>query len=197
MRSLLIVMLLASAAHGRQDPPPPEEPAPTEPAPATTSIEDLRKEYERIREAVFSSRARAASVGGALYSTSLELKLRYETGRSWGIRRATIRLDGANVFEDEGGQVSADQAPRFSGFVAPGKHVVTIRIEAQAKDDAKFTYATEDSFVIDAPKDRVVVVDAVASEDGDIAWTFPKKNRGTYRMRLDVNVTAREQKSAK
>jgi hypothetical protein len=123
----------------------------------------------------------------------MELRLRYDTPRAWQIRRATIRLDGANVFEDEAGAVSTDDAPRFSGFVAPGRHLVTIRIEAAAKDDARFTYTTEQTLFIDAPKDKSVFVHAVASEDGDMAYRFPRKGKGSYRLRLDVDVEAKQE----
>jgi hypothetical protein len=187
---MVVVNVVASSpTYARQDPPTTEEATPSAP-----SIGDLRKEYEKIREAVFSSRARAAAVGDALYSTRLDIRLRYDTPRSWQVRRATVRLDGANVYEDEQGAVSTDEAPRFSGFVAPGRHMITIRIEAASKDDAKFTYTTEDTFFIEAPRDRVVTVSAEAREDGDMAWSFTKKNRGTYRLRLDVDVVAKEVK---
>ncbi len=188
MKKLIFVLALAALPAAAQEPPV-TEPPPAEPAPAT-SIDDLRKEYEKIREAVFSSRARAAAVGDTLYSTRLEVKLRYDTPRAWSLRRATVRLDGANIFEDEAGKIAADEAPRFSGFVAPGRHVITIRLEAQAKDDGKFTYTSEESFTIDAPRDRSITLDAVAREDGDIAYNFPRKGRGSYKLRLDVDVTA-------
>src|SRR5687768_2049175 len=87
----------AAPAYARQDPPAP--PTTDDAAPSGPSIGDLRKEYEKIREAVFSSRARAAAVGDALYSTRLDIRLRYDTPRSWQVRRATVRLDGANVYE--------------------------------------------------------------------------------------------------
>jgi dipeptidyl aminopeptidase/acylaminoacyl peptidase len=190
--SFVMLFALASEAQARRQEPttPPAEETP----PAAPSIGDLRKEYEKIREAVFSSRARAAAVGDALYSTRLDIRLRYDTPRSWQVRRATVRLDGANVYEDEQGAVAADEAPRFSGFVAPGRHLITIRIEAASKDDAKFTYTTEDTFFVEAPRDRVVTVSAEAREDGDMAWSFSRKNRGTYRLRLDVDVVAKEVK---
>jgi hypothetical protein len=193
MKRILPILILAALPASAQEPPATETP-PAETAPST-SIDDLRKEYEKIREAVFSSRARAAAVGDSLYSTRLDVKLRYDTPRAWSLRRATVRLDGANIFEDEAGKIAADEAPRFSGFIAPGRHVITIRLEAQAKDDGKFTYASEETFTIDAPNGRSLLIDAVAREDGDIAYNFPRKNRGTYKLRLDVEVTAVEAKA--
>lgn len=197
MKKLLLAIIFAltvlPASAQEPEPQPPEAPPET----PSTSIDDLRKEYEKIREAVFSTRARAAAVGDTIYTTRLDVKLRFDTPRAWSLRRATVRLDGANVFDDETGKIAADESPRFSGFIAPGRHVITIRLEAQAKDDAKFTYTSEETFTIDAPRDRSITLDAVAREDGDIAYSFPRKNRGSYKLRLDVDVIAREVKSAK
>lgn len=154
-------------------------------------VEALRKEYDRIRERLFTSRARAAAVGDALYSTRLTVHLKYATGRFYGVTRATIRLDGANVFDDTAGAISDDDAPRFSGFIAPGKHLLTIRIEAQSKDDDRVVYTTEDTFSFDAPAEKDVLVKAKASDGGDIGWTWKRKAKGSYKLHLDVNLEAR------
>src|SRR5262249_46320292 len=102
--------------------------------PAPTSLDELRKEYERIREALFASRARAAAVGQALYNAKLQIHLKYGTPRFQAVPRATIRLDGAAVFDDTTGAIGTNETVRFDGFVAPGKHKVTVRVDAEAKD---------------------------------------------------------------
>src|SRR5205814_1074169 len=91
-------------------PTPPPAPAPTAKpaadspaeAEATAAADDgvdvdaLRQQYEKIREKLFTSRATSAAVGDALYSARLEIHLRYGSGRFFGLKRVTIRLDGAN-----------------------------------------------------------------------------------------------------
>src|SRR5262245_24387348 len=62
-------------------------------------VDALRQEYLKLRDELFASRARAAAVASALYSTKITIKLAYTTGRFYNIRRATVRLDGANVFD--------------------------------------------------------------------------------------------------
>jgi hypothetical protein len=192
-----------------------EDPKPADPRPAEGAAEEtaqpaaeagagapagdlaaLRKEYEALRESLFTSRSRAAAVGDALYSAKLQVLLRFAAGRFHTIRRATIRLDGANVYDDTTGAVVGDEAPRFEGFVAPGTHVVTIRLEAQAKDDDRFVTTTEESFTIDAPTSRLVIVRARASDEGDMAFAWRKKQRGSYKLRLDVDVEARPRERA-
>jgi hypothetical protein len=205
--SLLVLVPLAGAQQKAPDPkqPPPAPPegkpeappaAESQPAPAAapTDLEVLRKEYEALRESLFTSRARAAAVGDALYSAKVQVHLRYVSGRFQSIRRATIRLDGSNVYDDTAGAIAADEAPRFEGFVAPGAHTVTVRVEAQAKDDDRFVTTTEDTFTLDAPAGRMLIVKARADDGGDMAYAWKKKGKGGYRLKLDVDVESVERK---
>jgi len=166
------------------------------PAPAPTSLDELRKEYERIREALFASRARAAAVGQALYNAKLSIYLKYGTPRFQAISRATIRLDGAPVFDDTAGVIGTNDTVRFDGFVAPGKHKLTIRIDAEAKDDTSYDTSVDNTFTIEVPARRQVVLRAEAKDDGDMGYNFPKKQRGTYKLVLDVDVTSSELQNA-
>lgn len=153
-------------------------------------IDALRQEYLRLRDELFRSRARAATVASALYSTRLRVHLDYESARFYAVTRATIRLDGANVFDDTGGAVGADKAPRFEGFVAPGRHRLSIRIEATGKDDERFTSVIDNTFTIQAPAGKDVVIRARAKDGGDIPYAWEKKQRGSYGLHLDVAVEA-------
>jgi hypothetical protein len=125
-----------------------------------------------------------------VYSSRLRVTLTYGAARFYTVRRATIRLDGTTVYDDSAGAVATDEAPRFEGFVAPGRHVITIRVEAQAKDDDRFVYTAEDSFTIDAPAKKEILLEGKATDSGDIAWSWKKKSHGAYKLRLDVDVSA-------
>ena len=176
--------------------PVPEGPAPPpgtvvqSDIPAAGSIEELRKEYEKVREGLFTSRARAASLGAAVYSSKVRIQLKYDTPRFYKVKRATIRLDGANVFEDAAGNIGMNDAVRFEGFVAPGKHQVTIVLEAEAKDDTSYTSSTTSQFTIDVPTRKMVVLKGRAEDGGDLAYAWGKKGKGTYKLLLDVDVTS-------
>lgn len=168
---------------------------------AATDIEVLRREYLKLRDELFRSRARAAAVAGALYSTKLSIGLIYTSGRFQAVNRVTIRLDGANVYDDTEGAIAKDKAPRFEGFVAPGRHVINIRIETVGKDDERFTTTTDNTFTIQAPPGKDVTISATAKDSGDIAYAWQKKERGSYGLALDVKIdtTARkvDKKTAK
>jgi hypothetical protein len=182
-----VLLALPLVAH-----PQGEAPAPAPP----TSLDELRKEYERIREALFVSRARAAAVGQALYNAKLSIFLKYGTPRFQAVSRATIRLDGAPVFDDTAGTIGTNDTVRFDGFVAPGKHKVTIRIDAEAKDDTSYDSSVENTFTIEVPVRRQLVLRAEAKDDGDMGYAFPKKQRGSYKLILDVDVTSSELQNA-
>lgn len=186
---LLLLALAVPAARG-EDPPPAAAEA------EAVDLEALRKEYEELREQLFTSRARAAAVGDALYSSRLRVHLKYGSGRFFAVKRATIRLDGANVFDDTAGVIAENDTARFEGFVAPGRHLVTIRLEAVSRDDERVATVTEDSFTIDAPAKKLLVLKARAADDGDLGWTWKRKGKGAYKLRLDVSVESKEPEDA-
>jgi hypothetical protein len=180
-----ICLLLVSSVAAAQDPAP---------APTPASLDELRKEYETLREKLFTARARAAAVGSAVYTAKLSVKLRWASPRLQAVTHAAILLDGARVFDDTSGKIAAEpnDAVRFEGFVAPGKHTVTIRVAVQGKDDATFTSTQESTFTIDVPEKKLIVLDARAEDAGDMAWAWKKSGRGGYRLRLDADVQQRD-----
>lgn len=185
--------------------PEPAAPAPTPPAappttgtPSTTpetapagegaDVDALRQEYLQLRDELFESRARAATIASALYSTRVQVRFGFGSARFWGVARAVIRLDGASVFDDTAGVVGTDDAVRFDGWIAPGRHLVTVRLETVGKDDDRFTTATESTFVVQAVAGKDLVVDARTSDGGDIPYAWKRGERGTYRIGIDVDV---------
>ncbi len=176
-------------------PAPTPAPAPTEsttPATAPTSegndVDALRQEYLKLRDELFASRARAATIASALYSTRVQVKLKFGSARFWGVSRAVIRLDGAGVYDDTSGTIGGDDAVRFDGWIAPGRHLVTVRLELTGKDDDRFTTATESTFVVQAVPGKDLEVAVRAADDGDIAYGWKRGERGGYRLHLDVDV---------
>lgn len=182
-----------SAAAQQQAPVAATDPAETQPAerPAAApalDVDSLRKEYLTLRDQLFRSRARAAAVATSLYSSKLRIQLDYGSGRFYTVTRATIRLDGANVYDDAQGAIASDLAPRWNGFVAPGRHQITFRIEATGKDDRRFATSVESSFTVQAPAGKDLVVRCAAKDEGDIAYEWQRSEQGSYRLRLDVAI---------
>ena len=151
-------------------------------------VDDLRQEYLRLRDKLFRSRARAAAVASALYSTRLRIDLEYGSGRYYSVTRATVRLDGANVYDDTSGAVAKDKAPRFQGFVAPGRHQINVRVEATGKDDERFASIVDNTFTVQAPAGRDVVVKVKVKDGGDIPFVWKKRQRGSYQLSLVASV---------
>jgi hypothetical protein len=173
----------------------------TEPAEGTEEgsdsgedLQSLRAEYFKLRDRLFQSRARSSAVSSALYSTRVSINLNYDSGRYYTVTRATIRLDGASIYDDSEGSIASDKAPRFEGFIAPGRHQLSIRIEATGKDDDRFSTVLENSFVVQAVKDKDLTIKATASDDGSMAYKWSKKKSGSYKLHLDVSVKAAKRK---
>jgi hypothetical protein len=180
----------APGADTAQDAPPAGESAEGTVAPdqEALDIDALRQEYLRLRDELFRSRARAAAVASALYSTRLRIHLDHDSARFYTITRSTVHLDGANVYDDTTGAIGADRAVRFEGYVAPGSHRIGVRIEATGKDDERFVTVIDNAFTLEAPAGRDVIVRIRARDAGDIAYAWEKKQRGSYKLALDVAV---------
>jgi hypothetical protein len=164
---------------------------PTEAADKPTDGQDvdaLRQEYLSLRDELFKSRARANAVASQLYSTRIQIKLTYTTARYYNPAKASIRLDGANVYEDASGAIAGDDGVRFDGYVAPGRHLITFHVEATGKDDDSFTSTTESQIVVKAVAGKDLLVAAKARDSGDIAYEWKKSEHGSYGLGIDVAV---------
>jgi hypothetical protein len=161
---------------------PPEKPG------DGTDVDSLRQEYLSLRDELFKSRARANAVASQLYSTRIQVKLTYTTGRYYNPAKSSIRLDGANVYEDATGAIAGDDGVRFDGYVAPGRHLITFHVEATGKDDDSFTSITESQIVIKAVAGKDLLVAAKAKDSGDIAYEWKRAEKGSYGLGIDVSV---------
>ena len=151
-------------------------------------VDALRQEYLSLRDELFKSRARANAVASQLYSTRVQIKLTYTTARYYNPAKASIRLDGANVYEDASGAIAGDDGVRFDGYVAPGRHLITFHVEATGKDDDSFTSTTESQIVVKAVAGKDLLVAAKARDSGDIAYEWKKSEHGSYGLGIDVAV---------
>ena len=148
----------------------------------------MRQEYLSLRDELFKSRARANAVASQLYSTRIQIKLTYTTGRFYNPAKSSIRLDGASVYEDASGAIAGDDGVRFDGYVAPGRHLITFHVEATGKDDDSFTSTTESQIVVKAVAGKDLLVAARARDSGDIAYEWKRTEHGSYGLGIDVAV---------
>jgi len=176
-----------AAGSGAAPEPKPEVKA--EPTPETgPDVDSLRAEYLSLRDELFKSRARANAVASQLYSTRITIKLTWTSGRYYGVSKASVRLDGATVYENAGGAIANDDGVRFDGYVAPGRHLVTFHVEATGKDDDSFTSSTESQIVVKAVAQKDLAVTAKAHDNGDIAYQWKRGEHGSYGLGIDVGV---------
>ena len=168
---------------------PPAAPAEKEePAAKDVDVDSLRQEYLSLRDELFKSRARANAVASALYSTRVTIKFTWGSARYYGVSKASIRLDGATVYEDASGAIATDDGVRFDGYVAPGRHLVTFHVDATGKDDDSFTSSTESQIVVKAVAGKDLMVAAKGKDSGDIAYQWKRSEHGSYGLGIDVAV---------
>ena len=162
---------------------------------AVASVDALRQEYLALRDELFASRARAAALSSQLFSSKVVIRFRFDAGRYYSVPKASIRLDGASVFEDTQGSIVADDAVRFTGFVAPGHHVVTFRVETIGKDDDRFSSANEAQVSVEAVAGKDLIVVARAKDAGDIPYAWKRSERGDYGLSMAVAVKTEKSNS--
>ena len=183
-----VVATMASAAPAPATPPAAAPAAPAAKSSDDVDVDALRQEYLKLRDELFSSRARAAAVASQLYTSKISIRLNFASGRYYGVTRAIVRLDHASVYDNSTGAIASDDGVRFEGFVAPGRHQLTFRIEAQGKDDEHFMTTTESSVIVQAVAGKDLLVAARSSDDGDIAYQWKRDEHGSYHLGLTVDV---------
>jgi hypothetical protein len=176
-----------TAGAPQPQPAPPNEEEVSSPG-KEVDVDALRQEYLSLRDELFKSRARANAVASQLYSTRMTIKFTWGSARHYGVSKASIRVDGATVYEDATGAIAKDDGIRFNGYVAPGRHLVTFHVEATGKDDDSFTSSTESQIVVKAVANKDLIIAAKGRDSGDIAYEWKRSEKGSYGLGIDVSV---------
>lgn len=173
---------------GTPPPQPADSEEPAKPEGKEVDVDSLRQEYLALRDELFKSRARANAVASQLYSTRINIKFTWGSARHYAVSKASIRLDGATVYEDATGAIAGDDGVRFNGYIAPGRHLVTFHVEATGKDDDSFTSSTESQIVVKAVANKDLMISAKGHDNGDIAYEWKRSEKGSYGLGIDVAV---------
>ncbi len=155
-----------------------QQTAPPVPAP-TVDLAKLRAEYDRLRDELFRSRARAELVEEGIYASKLAATLRWKGAPDFILRRAEIRLDGNSIW-DSGEKPLVDELIKISERpTKPGPHTLTVRIEVRPgkkgeKEHADLGYESEQTFVVNVPEDLRTNVKITGDDDGDLPGYEPE-----------------------
>jgi len=155
-----------------------QQTAPPVPA-AGIDLAKLRAEYDRLRDELFRSRARAELVEEGIYASKLSASLRWKGAPDFILRRAEIRLDGNSIW-DSGEKPLVDELIKVSERPAkPGPHTLTVRIEVRPgkkseKESADLGYESEQTFVVNVPDGQRTKVAITGDDDGDLPGYEPE-----------------------
>jgi hypothetical protein len=181
----------APAADPTPAPPPPLRPAPPKSRAATLAanegapgdakdstastgaadLERLRADYDRLRDELFRARSRAQIVEDGLWTSRLSATFRWKGGPSYLVHHASVRLDGADIWDSGDKPVTDDLVTVAERPVKPGAHALTLRIDIRpgkkSKDSDKLGYVSEHTFAIIVPDGKRTRVAIKGDEDGD------------------------------
>src|SRR5262245_17395400 len=169
----------SATAGGEAAPAKPSAP-PAGSAPAgSIDVAKLRAEYDRLRDALFRSRARAELVEEGVYASKLGARIRWKGAPDFIMRRAEVLLDGNSIW-DSGEKPMVDEMIKVSERpIKPGQHSVTLRLEIRPgkkseKEHEGLGYEIEHSFVINVPDGKTTTIDITADDDGDLPEYEPE-----------------------
>ena len=153
---------------------PPASASAKEKAATATSPQELRARYDELRDAVFRSRARRETIEKALFSTKVKFELRWEANRHYRIEKAELRLDGTRLWDASLRPVTEEPITLAVRPVAPGSHVISVRIEVKSRDAAEAGYVSEQSFSVKLPEAKETMVRITVDEDGSLPSYNPQ-----------------------
>jgi hypothetical protein len=151
-------------------------------------LEALSSEYQSLRDELFRSRAKAEMVGKQLFKTRLVATFQYKAQRAWPLKKVTLKLDDQPVADQDAPNAVDDPIKIFEGFVAPGRHKVSLRVECGATGDANQSYSAESSFVVEAVDGKQSRVKLSVDETGDGPQSLAKRKEGTFDLRVRGDV---------
>ena len=169
----------APAPSGEEAAAPAKAPPAPPPAGANMDINRLRAEYDKLRDALFRSRARAELVEEGVYASKLGARIRWKGAPDFIMRRAEVRLDGNSIW-DSGEKPLVDEMIKVSERpIKPGQHSVTLRLEIRPgkkseKEHEGLGYEIEHTFVINVPDGKRTTIDITADDDGDLPEYEPE-----------------------
>jgi hypothetical protein len=168
-----------------------------EPAAASKEIdlEALSAEYNQLRDELFRSRAKADLLGDALFKTKIATSFRYQAQRAWPLKRVTLRIDEQPVFSADS-PTTNDPLQLYDGFVAPGRHTLSLKVECGATGESRVAYGAEGTFVIDIAEQKITRVNFVVDESGDGPEKLAKKRHGSFDVRVRADVETLDRSTA-
>jgi hypothetical protein len=141
-------------------------------------------------DTLVQARARAAVLGKALWKTKVTIEVENDAEPDQVAVRVALWLDGAPVWTGDGSGLRDPKRTLFSGFIAPGQHVLTYEVEQRARADEKYRYTQRASHRFTALKERRTDLKLVLDDDSDIADEFADDEEGEYDVRARLHVRA-------
>lgn len=175
---------------GAESPPPEPVPeAPPAPRIDQAAVDELSGQARALQDALFKSRARAAALAANLFQSRVQVELSGNLERFYSVTEFVLTLDGAPVFQAEQG-LGRPGAQLVDAYAAPGAHALTVSATLVARRDPTYRIRIEQLFTIVVPERSTVSSKLILRESGNM-WTFARRKRGRYRLRIDLKSRAK------
>jgi len=101
-----------------------------------------------------------------------------------------LKLDDQPIADQDSPNAADEPIKIFEGFVAPGRHKVSLRVECGATGDANQSYAAEGVFIVEAVDGKQARVKLSVDETGDGPQSLAKKKEGSFDVRVRGDVAS-------
>lgn len=167
----------------------PLTPRPDEMSPPRTSAKPAEAEMDALASEIATLRARIAAVSDNLFRARLRVSARFD-GSSTHLRGMRVAIDDGTVFQSKKGFSLSDEKTLYDHAVAPGRHTVTIEVDANDAVRDLFQTRHAARYVVEVPRDERVELEVRIDERSTLGEDFEKDREGRYELRMRADVAS-------
>jgi hypothetical protein len=163
---------------------------PPPPAADKGELAGLQQDLAQVMDDLVQARARVALLGKSLFKTRVRVKLDNRAAPEQVAAHVALWLDGAPIWNGDGGTLRDPEHSLFEGFAAPGPHTLTVEVEQRARADEAYRYTLHESYRFTVVQQKRTDLRLVLDDDSDMAEDFPDDHEGKYDVRTRLQVRA-------
>jgi hypothetical protein len=155
----------------------------------------LRTELAAVLDDLVTTRGRIEALGRQLFRTRLRVRVADRPRGGLALERLALYLDDDPVFETSGeasggaGLDDGDRVEAFTGFAAPGPHLLRVEVTHRDRRDRELRYERVETFRFEVVPGRLTDLVVRLETESDLADKRPEDEDGGHvglRTRLEI-----------
>lgn len=154
----------------------------------------LRTELAAVLDGLVTTRGRIEALGRQLFRTRLRVRVADRPRGGLALERLALYLDDDPVFETSGeasggAGLDGDRVEAFTGFAAPGPHLLRVEVTHRDRRDRELRYERVETFRFEVVPGRLTDLVVRLETESDLADKRPEDEDGGrvgLRTRLEI-----------